>query len=47
MGRGYTADDYRRLIARVRAHIPGASIATDIIVGFPRKRHRRLTLEST
>ena len=35
MQRGYTADDYRNLIARIRAHIPGVSIATDVIVGFP------------
>ncbi len=35
MGRGYTADDYRRLIARIRERIPGVSIATDVIVGFP------------
>jgi tRNA-2-methylthio-N6-dimethylallyladenosine synthase len=35
MKRGYTADDYRRLIGRIRAHLPHASIATDIIVGFP------------
>ncbi|MBI3240851.1 MAG: tRNA (N6-isopentenyl adenosine(37)-C2)-methylthiotransferase MiaB [Chloroflexi bacterium] len=35
MKRGYTADDYRRLIERIRARLPGASIATDIIVGFP------------
>ncbi len=34
MRRGYTADDYRRLIARIRQIIPGVSIATDIIVGF-------------
>ena len=35
MKRGYTSDDFRRLIDRVRARIPGVSIATDIIVGFP------------
>jgi tRNA-2-methylthio-N6-dimethylallyladenosine synthase len=35
MKRGYTSDDYRRLIDRVRAHIPRVAIATDVIVGFP------------
>jgi len=35
MKRGYTVDDYRTLIAKIRAHIPNASIATDIIVGMP------------
>jgi len=34
MRRGYTSDDYRRLIERVRAKVPSAGIATDIIVGF-------------
>ena len=39
MKRGYTSDDYRRLIAKIRQKINkpglGVSIATDIIVGFP------------
>lgn len=35
MRRGYTQDDYRRIVEKIRRRIPGASIATDIIVGFP------------
>jgi tRNA-2-methylthio-N6-dimethylallyladenosine synthase len=34
MKRGYTSDDYRRLIERIRKKVPNAGIATDIIVGF-------------
>lgn len=35
MRRGYSNNQYRELIARIRERIPGVSIATDIIVGFP------------
>ena len=35
MRRGYDADDYRRLVGRIRDAIPGVSMSTDVIVGFP------------
>ncbi|MCW5853078.1 MAG: tRNA (N6-isopentenyl adenosine(37)-C2)-methylthiotransferase MiaB [Anaerolineae bacterium] len=34
MKRGYTVEDYRRLIERIRATIPNVAVHTDIIVGF-------------
>lgn len=34
MERGYTADEYLALVARLRAAIPALALSTDIIVGF-------------
>lgn len=44
MKRGYTSDDYRRLIDKIRHRIPDVMIASDVIVGFPgetREQFRR------
>jgi tRNA-2-methylthio-N6-dimethylallyladenosine synthase len=35
MKRGYTADQYRRLVYRIREIVPDAAVHCDIIVGFP------------
>jgi tRNA-2-methylthio-N6-dimethylallyladenosine synthase len=41
MRRGYTAEEYRQLIAGIRSKIPGAALSTDIIVGFPSESHHQ------
>ena len=35
MARGYSVDEYRTLIGHIRERVPGCSVATDVIVGFP------------
>ena len=35
MQRTYTLDQYRGLVARIRAEMPGVGLSTDVIVGFP------------
>ncbi|HEU0020089.1 MAG TPA: tRNA (N6-isopentenyl adenosine(37)-C2)-methylthiotransferase MiaB [Dehalococcoidia bacterium] len=35
MRRPYTSAEYRELVGRIRATVPGVSVSTDLIVGFP------------
>ena len=35
MRRGYTIEDYKRLVNEIRSAIPDAGLVSDIIVGFP------------
>ena len=35
MNRGYTTDQYRELVAKIRKQIPDIALTTDLIVGFP------------
>lgn len=35
MRRGYTIEDYKKLISEIKKEIPGVALSTDVIVGFP------------
>jgi tRNA-2-methylthio-N6-dimethylallyladenosine synthase len=35
MNRGYTTEYYQKLVSKIRQAVPGASLTTDLIVGFP------------
>ena len=35
MARGYTAERYRRIVARIRDRMPDAALSADVIVAFP------------
>ena len=37
MRRGYTNEEYRRLVEKIRSRIPNVSLSTDLIVGFLRR----------
>ena len=41
MGRGYTVEQYRQLVAEIRGKIPGVALSTDVIVGFPSETERQ------
>jgi len=41
MGRKYTVESYRDLLACIRRQVPVCSVATDVIVGFPGETNRQ------
>lgn len=43
MNRGYTTNDFRQLVQLVRNEVPGASITTDVIVGFPGEEEKHFS----
>ncbi|PJC66629.1 tRNA (N6-isopentenyl adenosine(37)-C2)-methylthiotransferase MiaB [Candidatus Beckwithbacteria bacterium CG_4_9_14_0_2_um_filter_47_11] len=40
MNRGYTWQDYLNIVTKLRAKVPGVTLGTDIIVGFPGETDR-------
>ncbi len=40
MNRGYSREDYLRLVGELRSALPGLELSTDIIVGFPGEREQ-------
>lgn len=44
MDRGYDAEDYERLVGRLRTAMPSLSLTTDVIVGFPGESDEDLSL---
>jgi len=41
MNRGYTVEQYKNLIEKIRTKIPRAEITTDVIVGFPEETKKQ------
>ncbi len=41
MRRGYTIDQYRKLIDKIRRIVPNVAIHTDVILGFPGETHEQ------
>jgi tRNA-2-methylthio-N6-dimethylallyladenosine synthase len=41
MRRGYTVENYRQLVARLRRHVPRIALSTDVIVGFPAESEKQ------